>query len=76
LQIGLFEIVKKVSRVTYKLKIPRLTQHPIFHISLLEEVTEIVLLAKEVRELLEEKYKVESILNKRKKGQKIEYFMK
>jgi Chromo (CHRromatin Organisation MOdifier) domain len=42
----------------------------------LEEIPEIVLLAKEAEELLEEEYEVEAILDKRKRGRKIEYLMK
>jgi Chromo (CHRromatin Organisation MOdifier) domain len=44
--------------------------------SLLEEAPEIVLLAKKVERLLEEKYKVEAILDKRRKGRKIKYLVK
>jgi Chromo (CHRromatin Organisation MOdifier) domain len=76
LRIGPFEIVEKVSRVIYKLKILRSSRHPTFHISLLEEVPETVPLAKEAEGLLEEEYEVEGILDKRKRGRKIEYLVK
>jgi Chromo (CHRromatin Organisation MOdifier) domain len=42
----------------------------------LEEAPETALLAKEVKGLLKEEYEVEAILNKRKRGQKIEYLVK
>jgi Chromo (CHRromatin Organisation MOdifier) domain len=42
----------------------------------LEEVPETVSLVKEAEGLLEEEYEVEAILNKRKRGQKIEYLIK
>jgi Chromo (CHRromatin Organisation MOdifier) domain len=76
LRIGPFEIVEKVSRVTYKLRIPRLSRHPTFHISLLEEVPKTAPLVKEAEGLLEEEYKVEVILDKRRRGRKIEYLVK
>jgi hypothetical protein len=76
LQIRPFEIVEKVSRVTYKLRIPRSSRHPTFHVSLLEEVPETAPLVKEAEGLLEEEYEVEAILDKRKRGQKIEYLVK
>jgi Chromo (CHRromatin Organisation MOdifier) domain len=44
--------------------------------SLLEEAPEIAPLAKEVERLLEEEYEVEAILDKRKRGRKIEYLIK
>jgi Chromo (CHRromatin Organisation MOdifier) domain len=43
---------------------------------LLEEVSKTAPLAKEIKELLEEEYKVEAVLDKRKRGQKIEYLVK
>jgi Chromo (CHRromatin Organisation MOdifier) domain len=42
----------------------------------LEEALKIVSLVKEAEGLLEEEYEVEAILDKRKRGQKVEYFMK
>jgi hypothetical protein len=47
-----------------------------FHISLLEEVSEILLLAKKVERLLKKEYEVEAIINKRKRIQKIKYLIK
>jgi hypothetical protein len=76
LQIGLFEIIKKVSRVIYKLRIPESIRHSTFHVSLLEEAPEIAPLVKEVEGLLIEEYEVEAILDNRKRGRKIEYFVK
>ena len=43
---------------------------------LLEEAPETLLLAKEIKELFEEKYEVEAIVDKRKRGQKVEYLVK
>jgi Chromo (CHRromatin Organisation MOdifier) domain len=76
LRIGPFEIVEKVSRVTYKLRIPGSSRHPTFHVSLLEEAPETAPLAKEAEGLLEEEYEVEAIKDKRKRGRKIEYLVK
>jgi hypothetical protein len=68
LRIRPFEIVKKVSRVTYKLKIPESSRHLTFHVSLLEEAPETVPLAEKAEGLLKEEYEVEVILDKRKRG--------
>jgi Chromo (CHRromatin Organisation MOdifier) domain len=76
LQIRPFEIVEKVSRVTYKLRIPGSIRHPTFHVLLLEEAPKTISLVKEAERLLEEEYEVETILDKRKRGQKIKYLMK
>jgi Chromo (CHRromatin Organisation MOdifier) domain len=76
LRIGPFEIVEKVSRVTYKLRIPGSSRHSTFHVSLLEEAPETAPLAKEAEGLLEEEYEVEAIKDKRKRGRKIEYLVK
>jgi Chromo (CHRromatin Organisation MOdifier) domain len=71
-----FEIVEKVLRVTYKLKIPGSSRHLTFYVSLLEEAPETAPLAKEVEGLLKEECEVEAILDKKERGRKIEYLMK
>jgi Chromo (CHRromatin Organisation MOdifier) domain len=76
LQIEPFEIVEKVSRVTYKLKVPGSSRHPTFHVSLLEESPETAPLVREAERLLKEEYEVEVIKDKRKRGRKIEYLVK
>jgi Chromo (CHRromatin Organisation MOdifier) domain len=76
LRIRPFEIVEKVLRVTYKLRIPGSSQHPTFHVSLLEKAPETSPLAKEAEGLLKEEYEVKAILDKRKRGKKIEYLVK
>ena len=58
------------------MRIPGSSRHPTFHVSLLEEAPETAPLVKEAERLLEEKYKVEAIMDKRKRGRKIEYLVK
>jgi Chromo (CHRromatin Organisation MOdifier) domain len=58
------------------LRIPGSSRHLTFYILLLEEASKTVPLAKKAEGLLKEEYKVEAILDKRKRGQKIKYLIK
>jgi hypothetical protein len=76
LKMGPFEIEEKVSEVTYRIRLPNTTRHPVFHVSLLDEAPESAELAKEAKELLEDEYEVEKILDQRKRGRRNEYLVK
>ncbi|EUC55741.1 Transposon Tf2-1 polyprotein, partial [Rhizoctonia solani AG-3 Rhs1AP] len=82
-KLGLYKVIDQYGKHAFKLELPHTMKiHPMFHVSLLTRFKpdphgrEPEQPPPMVTEEGKEEYKVEEVLNSRKKGRKIEYFVK
>jgi hypothetical protein len=75
LRSGLYEIERKVSNVSYALKILGKRQHNVFHTSLLKETPVEVPLALDTPSDKEDEYEVKKICDYRRKGNRRQYLV-
>jgi Chromo (CHRromatin Organisation MOdifier) domain len=79
IRIGPFEILERISRVNYRLRLPETMRiHPVFHISLLEKAPDHIPLGQERIEVETdtEEYEVDCILDHTRIGNRDYYLIK